>query len=93
MAFLAAHHADGHWDGREQARLEGLKKGRVKARKAISRKAREEYADLLPVIRGLREEGLSFQKIADHLNAEGHRTRTGRPFGPPGVRRILLRGD
>ena len=83
----------GHWEGREDARLEGLKKGRAKSRKVTSEKAREEYADLVPVIQGMRVEGQSLQAIADALNAEGHRTRRGKQFHPATVQRILQRAE
>jgi len=50
-----------------------------------------EYADLLPLIRGLREEGLSLAKIADRLNQEGHKTRRGVAFSAVHIKRILDR--
>ena len=82
---------EGHWEGREEARLEGARKGNERAAKAISRKAREEYADLAPVIRTLREEGKSLRDVAAALNAEGHRTRRGNAFTAVTVQRILER--
>jgi DNA invertase Pin-like site-specific DNA recombinase len=82
---------EGHWEGREEARREGGAKGREKAAKAISEAARAEYADLLPLIRGWREEGLSLAKIADRLNQEGHKTRRGVAFTAMHIKRILDR--
>ena len=81
----------GHWDGREQARLEGGLKGLKKAHKAVSERARQEYADLRPRIREMRESGLSLRKIAEALNAEGHQTRRGAAFTSVQVQRILAR--
>jgi len=83
----------GHWEGREDARRRGGVKGLAKARKVISERARAEYADLLPVIQGMRSEGLSLQKIADALNADGHRTRRGKKFHSSQVRNILTRAE
>jgi DNA invertase Pin-like site-specific DNA recombinase len=82
----------GHWEGRESARQRGGEKGRAKASKVISAKARAEYADLLPTINAMRASGASLQKIADALNAEGHKTRRGAAFRPAQVQKILRRG-
>lgn len=87
-----------HWTGREDARLNGARRGAErglpKAHQAISRKAREEYADLLPRIETLHSQGESLRRIAGTLNAEGHRTRRGAEFTAVQVRNILLRaGD
>ena len=79
----------GHWNGREESRRQGARKGNAKAAKVISEKARAEYSDLRPRVRDMRETGLSLRKIADALNAEGHRTRRGAAFGPSQVQRIL----
>lgn len=81
----------GHWDGHEEARLEGARKGNAKAAQSIARAAREEYADLLPVIRPLRDAGKSLRDVATALNAEGHRTRRGNAFTAVTVQRILER--
>jgi len=81
----------GHWEGREEARRQGGLKGLKKAHEVVSRKAREEYADLAPRIAEMRDKGLSFRKIADALNSEGHRTRRGKMFHPSTVRNILGR--
>lgn len=83
----------GHWQGREEARLEGARKGAAAARKVRSAKAREEYADLVPAIQAMREEGKSFRAIAEALNAEGHRTRRGADFVAATVHKILRRAE
>jgi len=84
---------EGHWTGRESKRLEGAVKGSKAAGKIISEKARSEYADLFPLIRGWREEGLSLAAIAERLNQEGHKTRRGAKFAAVHVMRILKRAD
>ena len=55
---------------------------KAKARDSISRKAREatENRHAYHFIKPLREKGFSYQKIADMLNAEGYRTRAGKPW-------------
>lgn len=68
------------------------KRGRVLAVQALKDKADQAYADLYPVLTAKREEGLSLQAIADHLNSEGYVTRRGRPWNPMQVRAVLARG-
>lgn len=53
--------------------------------------ADEAYADLAPMMIGLRAEGLSLRAIADRLNAEGHTTRRGKPGNPVQGARVLAR--
>jgi DNA invertase Pin-like site-specific DNA recombinase len=81
----------GHWDGREEQRLNGLEKAREQAAVAIREKATEAYADLLPLVQKLRSAGDSLQAIADRLNAEGHTTRRGKEWNPVQVSRVLER--
>ena len=83
----------GHWDGREQSRIDGLAKGRTVAAKVISQRATEAYADLLPTMKQWRADGISLQGIADKLNAEGHTTRRGKQWGPVQVMRVLERAE
>jgi DNA invertase Pin-like site-specific DNA recombinase len=47
------------------------------------------YADLVPVIAGMRAEGLSLRRIAGRLNAEGHTTRRGKAWNAVQVSRAL----
>ena len=70
---------------------EASARGRLAAVKAIREKARAAYADLAPMIRELRGEGLSLQRVADVLNSEGHTTRRGMPWNPVQVGRVLER--
>jgi DNA invertase Pin-like site-specific DNA recombinase len=83
-----------------------LKAARVRKRRAEGRcEGRKPFgfyegeAETLEVIRKLRRkprggERLSFAAIAERLNAEGRATRTGKPWAPETVRRIVARkGD
>jgi DNA invertase Pin-like site-specific DNA recombinase len=83
----------GHWKGREDKRLAGLKKARAAAVRVKQENAREAYTDLLPSIATLKREGLSLRAIAEKLNAEGHTTRRGRPWNPVQVSRVLDTAD
>ncbi len=79
----------GHWDGREQSRLTGLKKAR-KASAASKRLAfQDRYADLFPVVRDLRDGGKTLQQIADELNQQGHRTTRGKEWNLMQISRLL----
>jgi hypothetical protein len=68
-----------------------LEKARAEASKVISARAVEAYADLQPMMEELRVGGASLQAIADKLNTDGHSTRTGRPWKPMQVGRVLER--
>lgn len=82
----------GHWNGHEAQRAAGLKKAQRAGAAALRSKAVADYADLLPRMRRWRtEEGADNALIATSLNAEGHRTRTGRHFDGRTVARILDR--
>ena len=85
-----------HWEGREDRRREGIRKGQPKAAKAAaearSRKAREAYSGLMPnIIKMREEEGLTLAEIAERINAEGHKTRAGLPFSASMIIRLLQR--
>jgi DNA invertase Pin-like site-specific DNA recombinase len=66
---------------------------RNKAHKTISANAKEDKSSRFAFhfIKPLREQGKSFQEIANELNAEGYRTRTGLEFHPSQVQRIFKR--
>jgi hypothetical protein len=53
----------------------------------------DSYTDLIPVVREMRDRGLSLRKIAAELNAAGHATRTGRPWNPVQTSRVLALTD
>jgi len=79
----------GHWDGREAARLAGLRKARERSAELARRAAVEAYSDLRPMIIKLRQEGQSLREIAHRLTDDGHATRTGKPWNPVQVARVL----
>ncbi len=81
----------GHWEGREDRRLEGAKNGAKASLAVRSRAATEAYADLMPFVSELRTGGASFAAIAVRLNGEGYTTSRGKPFTPMSVHRILAR--
>ena len=78
-----------HWEGKEHARLAGLEKARAVAARVKREEAAEAYTDLVPVVRGLRDDSLSLRDIAERLTADGHTTRRGRPWNPVQVSRVL----
>ena len=86
---------EGHWEGREERRREGIRRGQPKAAKAAAdarrTKAREAYSGLMPGIIGMRKEGLTMAQIAEKVNAEGHLTRAGKPFSASMIVRLLQR--
>ena len=47
------------------------------------------YADLTPVIAGMRAEGRSLRQIVGRLNAEGHTTRQGKVWNAMQVARLI----
>jgi DNA invertase Pin-like site-specific DNA recombinase len=81
----------GHWEGRERRRMTGQHAAARAAGQLHTRMAKEAYADLYPTVKGLREQGLSLQAIADNLNATGHTTRRDKRWSPPQIARILRR--
>lgn len=70
---------------------EAKAKGLSVAWESTKRKAREEYAYILPTIRQYREMGMTFATIAEQLNQAGERTRRGSEFQSATVQRILKR--
>jgi len=87
---------EGHWDGREDRRREGARKGLPIATKAASEArsftAQYAYNPLVPlIIKMRREDELTLSEIAERINAEGHKTRAGLPFTPTMIFRLLRR--
>ena len=81
----------GHWDGREDRRLAGVKAAAKAAGEAHARAAEEAYVDLCPLIGELRAKGFTLQTIADKLNGMGHTTRHGKSWSHTQVARLLQR--
>lgn len=67
------------------------KKGARRAGMIARERADQAYRELAPTIRTLRSSGHTLQAIADVLNAEGLRTRQGRPWNAMQVSRVLKR--
>ena len=80
-----------HWEGRQQARLNGLKAAREVSAQVRKQEASQAYTDIYPVVSELRAKGLTLQAIADELNNQGHTTRRGKPWNPMQVARVLER--
>ena len=66
--------------------LLGARRGAETHRKAKV----DAYADLLPMLKSLRVQGLSYETIARHLNSQGHVTRRSAKWNAAQVRRVLL---
>ncbi|HLX64061.1 MAG TPA: recombinase family protein [Planctomycetota bacterium] len=83
----------GHWQGREDARLAGLAKGReasIEARRAMALAA---VADLAPTMQELRAKGESLAAIAEHMNTAGQQTARGSKWTAMSVKRVLDRQE
>ena len=70
---------------------EARKRGAKAAGQAVATLATEAYQDLEPLLRECVAAGMTQRQIADRLNADGHTTRTGKPFGQVQVLRMLKR--
>lgn len=68
---------------------EARQRGAVRAGEVLRAAAKDAYADLIPTMRELRDEGLSLRGIANRLNEEGHTTRRGLPWNQVQVMRVL----
>lgn len=95
-AALAAYKARGGKLGasRKECRnltQEAREKGAKAAGVAVATKANEAYADLAPIVRDLKEKGLTQVAIAEELNRQGHTTRRGKPWNQVQVLRVLKR--
>jgi DNA invertase Pin-like site-specific DNA recombinase len=66
-------------------------KGRVLGAQAVKANADAFYAEVAPIIRELRDQGLSLSHIATRLDAEGYRLRSGAKWNAVQVSRILQR--
>lgn len=79
----------GHWEGREEKRMEGQKKATEKAAKAKKEKRLVDVADLVPTLKELKEEGLSLRAIAQRMEERGETSPSGSPWNPMMVMRLL----
>ena len=62
---------------------------REQGAKANQEKAEEFYRKVAPYIHTLKEQGLSYRKIAKRLNDEGHRTRRGKQWAVSQVQNVM----
>jgi DNA invertase Pin-like site-specific DNA recombinase len=93
-AALSAYKARGGKLGAALPRCRNLtqearKRGAQRAGLAVAKAAVEAYADLAPMMREMRGQGMTLYGIAGELNAQGHTTRRGRPWNPVQVARVL----
>lgn len=72
---------------------DGRKVGSANGGGTMKKKAVEEYEKLIGIIGSLRQKGISFDKIAAHLNEFGETTRENKPFKGMTVKRILDRAS
>jgi DNA invertase Pin-like site-specific DNA recombinase len=97
-AALAAYKARGGKLGGQLSQCanltpEAIAKGQKLAAAANQQATVDAYADLAPLMKGWRTEGMTLQQIAARLHSEGHTTRRGRPWNPVQVARVLERAD
>lgn len=86
---LLGSHRPGHWEGREHLRQAGIRKA-SKAAALVNRETRIGiYSDLVPLIKDLRNQGITLQAIAAKLNELGHATRRGKAWNHVQVLRLL----
>jgi DNA invertase Pin-like site-specific DNA recombinase len=82
---------EGHWEGIEEKRLAGAAEGRKVAARVNHERGREAIADLLPTMTSLRNQGKTYQEIADALNADGATTSRGNPWNAMLARNSMIR--
>jgi DNA invertase Pin-like site-specific DNA recombinase len=70
---------------------EGRAKGLARSAKVRKAKALDAYSDITEYMQHLRGCLLTYSAIAEHLNADGHTTRRGKPWNPVQVMRVLKR--
>lgn len=78
-------------NGGRHLTAEARHKGQQAAKISHVKRAREAYADLVPLMRGLREKGASMRAIAAHLNEMGHRNQRRHPWSIANVRAVFVR--
>ena len=77
--------------GAPQITREAGRKGSAIGAQSMRKLAQDAYTDLIPTLRDMRANGLSFRAIAARLDAEGHTTRRGRSWTPTQVSRVIAR--
>lgn len=94
-AALAAYKARGGLLGAARPGARRLKgganaKAARRAGEVSAANAAAAYADLAPVIAGMRAAGLSLRQIAGRLNDEGHTTRRGKNWNHMQIKRLFV---
>lgn len=95
-AALLAFKARGGLLGAQDPRCPRLTKENARRGQAIAARISREraelaYADLVPLMAGMREVGKSYREITAELNRLGHSTRNGKFWNPGQVQRVLGR--
>lgn len=95
---LRAYKARGGKLGASRPECRNLKatdmvKGQQAGAESNKAKAREAYADLLPIMTALRQGGHTLRSIADKLNEEGYTTRRAKPWNHVQVKLVLDRAE
>lgn len=95
-AALAAYKARGGkfgvaLHGKQNLTPEARRKGLETLNAMQTERAREEYAEVIPIIKQLRDDGMSYEAIANELNRLGEPTRSGRPWQKVAVKRVIDR--
>lgn len=86
---LLGSNRPGHWEGREHLRQAGMRKA-IRTAALVNRTTRIGiYSDLVPLIKDLRNQGITLQAIAAKLNELGHATRRGKAWNHVQVLRLL----
>ena len=70
---------------------EAARVGRAMGAQRVRELAVEAYSDVAEMIANLRSEGQSLRAIAEAMNREGQTTRTGKPWNPVQISRVLDR--
>lgn len=76
---------------RENLTPEAADKGRQLSARLRSERAKEAYAELVPHMAELREQGLTLRETAERLNAEGYTSARGNPWSHVQVKMVLDR--
>lgn len=75
------------WPDYQDRRMRGTANGR----RAVAVAADVFAASVAPMIQTMRQEGLTLQRIADKLTADGIRTARGGQWTATSVRKVLIR--
>ena len=69
----------GHWDGKEDIRLQAMEKARGVALEVRQRLKEEAYTDILPAIKNMRESSACGDRIGPHAgkSSSSHRATVG----------------